>query len=792
MKPVNTFLILTYTSLLLLSSNSWAESCIGFYDRENPLRQSVIKTPEGKRIIMRAENPSLDLPSDLPADMREFMMFLNSRSEKQLADIKKQLTKVFGQDKAGSFTVKDGNGGVKPFYVKTNPIPLPISREYHDKLVKSTQALFEAKNDILQLFYSKKNVTIEDLRAIAVKGVSDAVLADVISYIKTNPYFENGIVSDSMRDYRFISVVGIDHALTTTKIMRALGFEFNGGTPSGASNTRSLIEAYKKVLPQFTALFDRLLEVDKTFENFKKTMDEHGEHWTGKADGISVVVSPGSFNGAHPDVVTIAEKSGMPLVKMSDLYVDRGGSLRLNQPGVDPKNHPVVTSIYSRLEESTLYSAANPKRNLGFKTPIELTSQEKENLNSNSVKIEQGIEYQWVRNEDMQIIDVKKDEKGNPLKQVMYDGLLGRDPTLKADEPASSLDIVDMIQNRKLYLSNVGGRTLDIKPLFSIISKYFAPKHGKGDIFSPPATLELNDPKRSDREYAKFFENPKKYVVKVAAESSGNGVDVVTQKSDAEIKNIVAKVKADQNRVAEARKRGDRDAVAQFTIQEFVSSAVITTAIEGPEGVRKVTIIPDLRLFVMMSPNGQVESGTMGYLGRNGQYESAISNTGKGGDYFFPMVYDGIGKRDQTTARRAVAPKAKVQGRITISDKDALNTFLSTLGQLKHMHRLFDSKDSRYKSYMGQYDMFNISRVTGFTNQYRAVMHLLGPEFRPLQSLFDRMNSGEISDRRFRTELASIIERMKIVADHEWPYAEVGALVKYWITDWTQYQYNGN
>ncbi|MBL7544249.1 MAG: hypothetical protein JNL11_10545 [Bdellovibrionaceae bacterium] len=791
MKTATTSLLLVFASLLLFVSNSLALTCGDFYNQANPLRQSVIRTPEGKRIVMPAENPSLDLPADLPADMRAFMTFLNTRSDKDLARIKRELTKVFGQDKAGSFTEKDGNGGIRPFYVKTNIIPMPISREYHDKLVKSTKALFEAKNDLLQLFYSKKNVTVEDLRPLAVEGVSDAVLSDVISYIKNNQYFENGLVSEKMRSYRFISVVGIDHALTTVHTMKALGFEFNGGTPSGASNTRSIIEAYKKVLPQFTSLFDRLLEADKTFEIFKKNLDAHGRHWTGKSEGISVAISPGPFNGAHPDVVTIAEKSGMPLVKASDLYIDRKGDLRLNQSGVDPKNHPLVTSIYSRTEESVWYSAANPKRNLGYKIPLELTQKEKENLNKKGLRIEHGIAYEFIKNEEGQIIDVQRDAYGNPAKLVILDGRLGKDPTLTAEEPASSLDIIDMIQNKKVYLSNVGGRTLDIKPLFSIISKHFSPKHANGDIFSPPETLELNDPKYSEGEYAKFYADPKKYVVKVAAESSGNGVDVVTQKGESEIKKIIAKVKADQSRVAEARKRGDKDAVAQFTIQEFVSSAVITTTIEAPEGIKRVTIIPDLRLFVLMSPTGQVDAGTMAYLGRNGQYESAVSNTGKGGDYFIPIVYESTHQKNKTLTP-TIAPVRKAQGRITVSDKAALDSFLMNLGQLKHFIRLFDSKDSRYKAYWGQFDYVNNSKVTQFTNQYRAVMHILGPEFRPLQSLFDRLNSKEINDDRFRSELAPLLEKMKTVPNQDWPYAEVGTLIKYWITDWEQYQYNGN
>jgi hypothetical protein len=53
------------------------------------------------------------------------------------------------------------------------------------------------------------------------------------------------------------------------------------------------------------------IDSNKTFENLKTTMDSHGAYWTGSKSGISVVISPGHFNAAHPDIVTIAENSGM-------------------------------------------------------------------------------------------------------------------------------------------------------------------------------------------------------------------------------------------------------------------------------------------------------------------------------------------------------------------------------------------------------------------------------------------------------------------------------------------------
>lgn len=796
MKLLRNLLTLVALAVFFQLGSAFGNACLNTYSGrtdKNRLRTSAIYTSMGA-VILPAENPSLDLPENLPKDVKELMTWLNQRNPQQLLEIKDKLTKTFAEDKAGSFAKKDENGNTSPFYVTTNPIPLPIPRSYYERLVQSTKGLFESKNELLQLFYSKEKVTVEDLKKIAIQSTPESVLQDVISYIYGNQYFEKGIVSDVMKDYRFISVVGIDHALTTVKEMKPLGFEFNGGSPSGVSNTRSIFEAYKKVLPQFADLFDRLLEADKTFENFKKTMDAHGLYWTGKKEGISVVVSPGIFNGAHPDVVTIAENSGMPLVQMSDLYVDRSGLLRLNQKGIDSKNHPLVTSIYSRIEESSLLSATSSKKDLGFKIPTKLKKIEIDNLKSKGVSITEGIAYEFIKNERGEVVDVQRDQLGNPLKTVILNARLGKDPSLLPGEIYPETDILDLITHRKLYVSNIGGRTLDIKPLFSLIADYFAPIHTSGPIFSPPPTLKLNDQALSRKEYEKFYSKPKNYVVKVADESGGNGVYVLSQKSDSEIREVIRMVKEDQDRVAKAREIG-QNLVASFTIQEFVNSAVITTVIPKDGQAQLVTVIPDLRNFVLMSPDGNVSSGAMGFLGRSAPHGSAISNTSKGGDYFVPLVYKELPSLTQTMkskrTQRAKRNLTKPQGQLTSSDEKALNLFLGSLGVLTHMQKMFRSEDGQYKAYMGQYNWINKDTSARLSDEFRAVMHILGPEFRPLQSLFDRRSANIMSDKLFRHELSLFVDKMKNLPSNEWPYMGVSPSVKHWLVDWKTFEYRG-
>lgn len=785
--------------LFLLTNPSVSEAsrnqeCRSFYSfinnntRAVNLRESVVITPDGRRIINKAENPSLDLSNNLPADIKKFFDELNSLSAVELAKRKESLTSAFTKLKAGSFNKKDEDGKYVPFNVTVNPIPLPIPKSYHDKLVESTRSLFESKTRILQLLYSKKNVTIDDLRKLAVIDTPDAVLKDFLNYLNDNYYFESGIQDPSLSDYRFISVVGIDHALTSLRQFRALGFEFNGGTPSGMSNTRAMIEIYKEVFPDYKTLFDSLLEADKTFQNLKYAMDQHGRFRTGRSDGISVVVSPGQINGAHPDIVTISEYSGMPLVRMDDLYIDRNGQLRLNQYGVDPKIHPVVTAIYNRQEESVLYAAAKSSRDLAFKVSTMLSEKETSNLEKKGFHLEKGVAYDFIKDDDGVVVDVRTDSTGKPLKTILDSGRLGKDPT-RADSDQGNLDIIDLLHQKKIYISNIGGRTLDIKPLFAIIAKYFAPKYSKAEaIFSPPNTLLLNDPKIAEQEYLKFFNNPDNWVVKDSGGSGGDGIDILKQKNGLERIRVIEKVRKEKERVDHLYNSGNESAVVDLTIQEYVNSAVVTTAIGKGHEAQKGTIIPDLRLFTFMLPNYEVMDGnTMAYLGRNGHHGSAIANTSKGGEYFTVLVYDDNpdqkkNKKIKNTFEQPMDINAIKF--MTVSDKQALDYFFHDMAELRHVLNIFSDNAPATKRFLFSPSNGYPTRLEQFVANYRSVMHLLGPKYRPFQSLFDGIRTGTVAGYEFRKTVMSMIESLQSAGSS---YQGMDQLIKYWFNDWTYY-----
>jgi hypothetical protein len=58
--------------------------------------------------------------------------------------------------------------------------------------------------------------------------------------------------------------------------------------------------------------------------------------------------------------------------------------------------------------------------------------------------------------------------------------------------------------------------------------------------------------------------------------------------------------------VKQLRARGSKDAVVACTIQEFVNSAVITTVIFKEGKPAKVNVVPDLRKFINILPNGEI------------------------------------------------------------------------------------------------------------------------------------------------------------------------------------------
>ena len=430
-----------------------------------------------------ADNYFLDGVGNFRPEMAELAQVIWRRAPKHQAELNHALTEAHAAHEM-SFRVKDSETGNydKIFKVPSYGTVVPLREAHFQKLVESTEPVMRALRQMLQAFYASPNPTAKDL---GIDHLPADEQARVLETMKSSLYFEPQLVGPAMKDYPFLSVAGFDAAVGNLDAPQPVFFEYNLGTPSGISNNIQLLEILREKDPELFRTFERRLPKDETFGILRKAIESNAAAWTGKPQGISVVLGPGPYNGAHPDVASIAMFSGMPLVLPSDLYQDKNGEIRLNT-GVGQK-HPVVTGIYGRMEES--YFLSDPALGLPLRSPdhdnVALSRQINEPL-------QPGVLDDAKEDEEGKALELRRDAQGRPKLQQVYESI-GPDPS-RPDAPRGSF--LEAIKTRQLYYSGLGGRVVDDKRVFQAVSRFVAPafaRSAEAPIARPPRTLDLHE-----------------------------------------------------------------------------------------------------------------------------------------------------------------------------------------------------------------------------------------------------------------------------------------------------------
>ncbi len=622
--------------------------------------------------ILRLDSASgrIELPGHNAYAKNEFpdiVSHILERKPEDQAKLDAELREELGKREM-SFSVKNKATGRydKIFKVPVRGMPITMSQGYYNKLVHSTAPIMRSIRELSQNIFSNKELTPTSLGIEALPAREQQQVVDII---KNSIYYEKELVHPNMKDYPFFSVVGFDAALG--KIDEVLGkfFEFNSGTPSGLSNNIQMLEVIRLKQPELYEKLRTYLKKDTTFDILRETMEDNALAWTGNKEGISVVIGPGIYNGAHPDVASIAHFSNMPLVRANDLYTDKAGHVRLNTQS-DGKNDPIVTGIYGRVEES--FFLQDSKKGIAWKIP---------DLEDNpalgkkwGVKLDAGVAYQFMYDTKGEKIGVFKDSKGKPMLAEAWD-TIGSDPTRPN---AARGSFADAIKNKQLYFSGLGGRVVDDKRLFEYASKYLAPKYADAGqlIASPPGTLRAADlhgissarkkkifeaqkkyvedleawnktwnegntagappapridvPELRKDEYQNFFKRPELYVVKAPDGSGGAGIDIMPILSKEERAAVVKKVMADVE-----------SGSYRLSIQEFAEPLLLPAAEQDTRGKwRYGTLANDLRLFVFQDSKGNVRAGDQSFLLRVANPGSGSTNTSQGAGYGINIVLD--------------------------------------------------------------------------------------------------------------------------------------------------------
>jgi hypothetical protein len=681
--------------------------------------------------------------------------------------INQQLTQSLRQQ-GMSFTEKDNNGKNTYFDVPVNGVPMVLTKKTFNTLVKSTAPVLRAKRFLDQLFYSvDKNKFTEDfvfneIQTYAAQtnqklSCDKDTIKSMITSMKGSIYDLAALHHPNMKDYPFLAISGVDALISDPEDDQSAVFaEFNLGTPSGISNVRYAASALLKHDPVMAKKlhFEKLLQ-DQTYSLLKNTIEENARAWTGTkpGEGITVMVGPGKFNGAHPDVSSISYFSGMPLVERKDLYLDEAGNLRLlisNDPAQCALN-PRVIGIYSRSEESFLLNNENspfisPYNDHNQKTFNEIIAKDAEKYGHLKGEIfPEGVSYQWIY-ENSSIIGVNLDASGKPKTSVLVGDSLGQDPCSKN----KNLDLIKAIVSRKLFTNVIGGRVVDDKKVFELASKCLAPMFNpeKGPIAGPPKSYTpsefvplLND--ASDAELGGF-------VMKLPDGSSGKGVYILANYPEKERRDIVNEL------------LGDEKLVQRIVVQDFVRAAAMTMPMAGKEGVEryykpsileevdqeklnhfKPAYLPqanDLRIFTMMDSQGNVKADNLSVLIRTAKPTitdlningDPRSNTGVGGGYGILSLVGDENNGSETTLNmsskkiKSLAAKllvTKVQSKTPLPLNKKMD-FLKLLEQMLNVKNYIHS----FLASEGELSLYPMP-ITNLANDLRGNMDVLGPDY---------------------------------------------------------------
>jgi uncharacterized circularly permuted ATP-grasp superfamily protein len=630
------------------------------------------------------------------------------------------------------------------FDVPVSAFLLTMEKHAYDRLIRSTEPVMRAFRDIAQVVYSKIDPTPEDF------GVSDIPPGDreiFMRCIRECIYFEPKLVDPAFRSYPFIPIVGFDAAPDDPRNPEPVFHEANAGTPSGLSNNNQLLEHLRREDPeQVATIEDRLFSRDDTFPLLRQAIDSCALEWTQNPNGISVVIGPGPANGAHPDVASIAAYSGMPMVYPHDLYRDRDGNIRMLTG--DPKHDPIVTGIYGRTEETFFFQDDElqiPIRSPDFARNDEIAGAVSKK-HGRDVELKKNVAYQYLyRNPEeikdwsdpKEIKDVAFDRAGRPKLMSTW-SQLSPDPTRPEVPPGK---LAEAVKQKKLYFSGFGGRIVDHKALFAIVSKYLAPKLTEGGpIARPPRTL-------SPEEDGEYYANPRAFVTKPPDASGGEGVHIGPVLSEEALAASVERT----------RKQRDR-----IVVQDFWTTALTTDVKTDKQTGAKYygTTIPDIRVFSLLFADGSAHAGEQSFLIRTDVQDIGKTNTGSGGGYGILAILGEPGRRKELGA--PLTPPRPEVPHVAKKHMEELLAFLVELNAITEAADLGTlAKNGRARALGEQY--------------LRPVMDLLGEEAMPLLRLTRRFDAGELSQAELNRAL---LELRYSLLTKEYPNGEVSRQVR--------------
>lgn len=543
----------------------------------------------------------------------------------------KRLTK-FLKSRDLTFSKKTSSGEYKTFTVPCTTTIVPIEKSLFDEVETAAQKLMISLRGVIQDIYGSESLE----KSAFVQSLPTGVKEIFIEAIKTSSNYFPQLHHPQMKDYPFLDNVGLDLVLVEDYLQKSKDFpqlisknntegipslpfrilEINAGSPSGASNNMNVLEGLYKQDPEILKNIGKVMPNDH-FRIIGETYKSLGENWTGKKDGVQILLPPGGQNGASPEIHQLAAYSGLIYAEADQLYQDRQGYIRLRTVG---KNNPIVTAIYSRVNaDSALF---DPRKGLFMKDP---DSAEPLFMEDQLIKDENG--------KGKTILD----DKGKPIPMQSAYAIPG---------------IINAIINKKVYMGGLN-RILDNKIILATLT-YYAPKyfekrlkkHGldvSGAKILPPQTLP---PTQSS--VKTILQNPDEWVVKAPSLAGGQGVYILKTMPKQQREEILKLI---------------QERPSEFAYQQLVKIARIPVAVQRKaEGYKFANLAADIRTWVFYG-GGENELPRMTHnaLVRYAPQEkgkmSSIVNTSAGGGYAPFVIIDDKNSKNSVSAKELVAQR---------------------------------------------------------------------------------------------------------------------------------------
>jgi uncharacterized circularly permuted ATP-grasp superfamily protein len=550
---------------------------------------------------------------------------LLSRSVEEHYRTSHRLTR-FIRDRGLTFQKSGSDGLYRIFTVPVTSSVVPLPESVFRDLEQAARMLLISLRKVLQSVYGSPSLPESPF----VHHLPSGVRGLFVDACLGSPHYIPQLHHPVMNAYPFLDQVGLDLVLVEEYVRGGAQLPFrllelNAGSPSGASNNMSILEG---LLREDPAMLDSLGPVlpNDHFRILRETYESLGRGWTGRADGIQVILPPGGENGATPEIHQLARLSGLRYCEAGQLYPSEDGWIRVRTlDGLDP----VVTAVYSRVNsDSALFDL---KRGIHLRDP-----------DSGRPLYCLDTLKPWNSGKP----ELLRDRKGRPVPLESGYAIPG---------------CVDAIHSRRLYLGGLN-RLLDNKMILSLLLEH-APRFARSELDReelrtggcsiqspeelPPVAVSVE----------RIEARPEDWVVKAPNLSGGTGVHILLSLDEAARRRVLAEIRRNPG---------------SFAYQRVVRIARIPVAVRSSpaRGYRFANRAADVRMWMFYGTDGELPRLTRNALVRFAPEDkgplSSIVNTSKGGGYAPFVVVDDIEDGNSIPARDLAIPPSPIQSRCGI------------------------------------------------------------------------------------------------------------------------------